>query len=151
MLSISTIVALPSTLITPLVAVRGRDQRGLMVAVIGFTLIGYLGLTAAPGLAPWLWIVIIGLGQGAMFPLAMTLIVLRAGGPAEAMALSAFAQTIGYAISVAGPLGMGVLHTVTGLWWPSMAFLTATLIPTLAFGIRAARSETVSLDAKVSV
>lgn len=151
MLSVSTIVALPSTLITPLVAVRGRDQRGLMIAVIGSTLIGYLGLTAAPGLAPWLWIVIIGLGQGAMFPLAMTLIVLRAGGPAEAMALSAFAQTIGYAISVAGPLGMGVLHTVTGLWWPSMAFLTATLIPTLAFGIRAARSETVSLDAKVSV
>jgi CP family cyanate transporter-like MFS transporter len=147
MLSISTIVALPSTLITPLLAVRGRDQRGLMVAVSGLTLIGYAGLTLVPGLAPWVWIVIIGLGQGAMFPLAMTLIVLRAGGPMEAMALSAFAQTIGYAVSVVGPLGMGVLHTMSGVWWPSMAFLTATLIPTFAFGLRAARSETLTLDA----
>lgn len=147
MLSISTIVALPSTLITPLLAVRGRDQRGLMVAVSGLTLIGYAGLTLVPGLAPWVWIVIIGLGQGAMFPLAMTLIVLRAGGPMEAMALSAFAQTIGYAVSVIGPLGMGVLHTMSGVWWPSMAFLTATLIPTFGFGLRAARSETLTLDA----
>lgn len=145
MLSVSTIVALPVTLVTPSLAVRWTDQRWLLVGILTVTLVGFLGLMLAPGAAPWLWIVIIGLGQGAMFPLALTLIVLRAGGPVEAMALSAFSQTIGYAVSIAGPLGMGALHALTGMWWPAMAFLIAVLVPTLVFGLRAARPETITL------
>ncbi len=145
MLSMTTIVAIPAALITPGLATRRRDQRALLAVVLGVTAIGYLGLTIAPGAAPWLWMVIIGLGQGASFPLALTLIVLRAGGPAEAMSVSAFSQTIGYAVSIAGPLGLGAIHAATGTWWPAMAFLTATLLPTLAFGLAAARPETIRL------
>ncbi len=145
MLSVSTLVALPSTLITPSLAARSRDQRGLTSVVLAVTLLGYIGLMVAPGAAPWLWIVMIGLGQGAMFPLAMTFIVLRSNGPTEAMALSAFSQTIGYAVSIAGPLGMGALHAATGQWWPAMAFVAATVVPLLWFGLRASRPETISL------
>ncbi|MGC9270391.1 CynX/NimT family MFS transporter [Acidiphilium sp.] len=145
MLSVSTIVALPSTLVTPSLAARSRDQRGLTIAILSVTLVGYLGLMLAPGAAPWLWVVIMGVGQGAMFPLALTFVVLRAGGATEAMALSAFSQTIGYAVSIAGPLGMGALHALTGQWWVAMAFETATLIPTLWFGLRASRPETINL------
>ncbi len=145
MLSVSTLVALPSTLITPSLAARSRDQRALTAGVLAVAMVGYVGLMVAPGMAPWLWIVIIGIGQGAMFPLAMTLIVLRSAGPTEAMALSAFSQTIGYAVSIAGPLGMGALHAATGQWWPAMAFVAATVLPLLWFGLRASRPETISL------
>lgn len=143
MLSVSTLVALPSTLITPSLAVRSPDQRGLTMGVVAITLVGYLGLLLAPGSAPWVWIVIIGIGQGAMFPLALTLTVLRAHGPTEAMALSAFVQTVGYAVSIAGPLGLGALHAATGHWWVAMVFETVTLIPALWFGLRASRPETI--------
>lgn len=145
MLSMTTVVAIPVALITPGLATRGRDQRALLALVLGVTAIGYLGLDIAPGAAPWLWVVIIGIGQGASFPLALTLIVLRAGGVVEAMSVSAFSQAIGYAVSIAGPLGMGAIHAATGAWWPATAFLTATLIPALLFGLAAARSETIRL------
>lgn len=145
MLSMTTVVAIPVALITPGLATRGRDQRALLALVLGGTAIGYLGLDIAPGAAPWLWVVIIGIGQGASFPLALTLIVLRAGGVVEAMSVSAFSQAIGYAVSIAGPLGMGAIHAATGAWWPATAFLTATLIPALLFGLAAARSETIRL------
>lgn len=145
MLSMTTVVAIPVALITPGLATRGRDQRALLALVLGVTAIGYLGLDIAPGAAPWLWVVIIGIGQGASFPLALTLIVLRAGGVVEAMSVSAFSQAIGYAVSIAGPLGMGAIHAATGAWWPATAFLTATLIPALLFGLAAARPETIRL------
>lgn len=145
MLSMTTIVAIPAALITPGLATRGRDQRALLAVVLGITAIGYLGLDIAPGAAPWLWVVIIGIGQGACFPLALTLIVLRSGGIVEAMSVSAFSQAVGYAVSIAGPLGLGAIHAATGAWWPATAFLTATLIPALLFGLAAARPETIRL------
>lgn len=145
MLSMTTVVAIPVALVTPGLATRSRDQRWLLALILGIVAIGLLGLTIAPGAAPWLWVVIIGIGLGASFPLALTLIVLRSGGVIEAVALSAFSQAIGYAISIAGPLGMGLIHAATGIWWPSTAFLLVTLIPALLFGLAAARPGAVRL------
>lgn len=145
MLSMFTVIAIPASLVTPGLAARCRDQRALVAATLGFTGIGFAGLAFAPGAAPWLWVVIVGLGQGALFPLALTLIVLRAAGPAEAMALSAFSQTIGYAVSIAGPLGMGMIHAATGTWFAPVLFLIATLVPALGFGLAAARARVVRL------
>ncbi|MHB1303842.1 MAG: MFS transporter [Acidiphilium sp.] len=143
MLSATTIVAIPISLVTPGLATRGVDQRKLLAGILVGTAIGYLGLTVAPGAAPWLWVIIIGLGQGALFPLALMLIVLRAGGLAEAMALSAFSQTVGYAVSILGPLGLGLIHGATGAWWPATACLAATMIPALIAGLAAARNRTI--------
>lgn len=145
MLSATTLVAIPAALATPGLATRSRDQRALLALVMTVSIAGYIGLTVSPMAAPWLWVVLIGLGQGAAFPLALTLIVLRSAGAAEAMALSAFAQTLGYAVSIAGPLGMGVIHTLTGTWWVPMACLTVMAVPCLIFGLTAGQARTVSL------
>ena len=143
MLSTTTLVAIPAALVTPSLATRSRDQRLLLASLLAIVSVGYVGLMLAPAAAPWVWVVFIGIGQGACFPLALTLMVLRTGGPAEAMALSAFSQMVGYAVSIAGPLGLGVIHTLSGHWWPSVAFLVILQAPTLGFGLAAARPRTI--------
>lgn len=144
MLSTTTIVAIPAALVTPSLATRSRDQRLLLAILIALVGIGFAGLTFAPAAAPWLWVAFLGLGQGACFPLALTLIVLRAAGTSETMALSAFSQTLGYTTSIAGPLGVGLIHATTHDWRTPMLFLCLTLLPTLIFGLAAARARTIS-------
>lgn len=143
MLSTTTIVAIPAALVTPSLATRSRDQRLLLAVLLACVAVGFLGLLLAPAAAPWVWVVFLGLGQGACFPLALTLIVLRSAGAAETMALSAFSQTIGYTVSIAGPLGMGVIHAASHGWTAPMAFLCILLVPTLVFGLSAARARTI--------
>lgn len=145
MLSTTTIVAIPAALVTPSIATRSRDQRLLLAILVAIVGTGFVGLMLAPAAAPWLWVVFIGIGQGACFPLALTLMVLRAARSTDAMALSAFSQTVGYAVSIAGPLGMGLIHTLTGQWWTAVLFLVVLLAPTLGFGLSAARNRTLSV------
>ena len=45
----------------------------------------------------------IGVGQGACFPLALTMIVLRSGSPSVASSLSTHVQSIGYLLAAVGP------------------------------------------------
>ena len=144
MLSTTSIVAIPAALAVPALAARVADQRSLLAGVIALIGAGFIGLTVAPAAAPWVWALLIGLGQGAAFPLALTLIVLRAHGSAEAMSLSAFSQAIGYAIAILGPLGMGEIHLLAG-WHAACWMLTASLIPQLGFGLAAARNRTIRL------
>ena len=56
--------------------------------------------------------VLVGLGSG-MFPLALTMIGLRARTAETTAALSAFVQAIGYIVAGAGPLLFGVLYGAT--------------------------------------
>lgn len=148
MLSLTNVVAIPVSLAIPSLATRSPDQRTLLAAVVAVTGAGFLGIAVAPGAAPWIWALLIGIGQGASFPLALTLIVLRAHGSAEAMSLSAFSQAIGYAVAIFGPLSLGVIHAFTASWHPPVIFLVATLIPQLLFGLAAARQRTIQFPAK---
>lgn len=111
-------VQIPISLLVPAVAARLRDQRGLVVGLVGCYVIAYLGMLTAPGAADWLWVVLVGVGGGA-FPLALTFIGLRSRTPLATAALSAYTQSIGYVLAGGGPLLVGVLHGVTGGWtWP---------------------------------
>ncbi len=63
----------------------------------------------------------------ACFPLALTLIALRAHTGATAAALSAFTQSVGYLMAAAGPLLVGLLYGATGGWSAPFALLFALL------------------------
>ncbi|MNY39603.1 putative transporter YycB [compost metagenome] len=58
----------------------------------------------------------LGLGQGATFSLALTLIVLRSRDSHVAANLSGMAQGIGYTLASMGPFAVGVVHDLTGGW-----------------------------------
>ncbi|UII72529.1 CynX/NimT family MFS transporter [Pseudomonas sp. HN11] len=115
-LSGSIIVQLFSALTAPWLATRGKDQRLAIVVVMLLTLGGLFGCLFAPLDGLWGWAILLGLGQGGTFSLALTLIVLRSRNSHVAANLSSMAQGIGYTLASMGPLAVGVLHDWTGGW-----------------------------------
>ncbi|WP_416422628.1 CynX/NimT family MFS transporter [Pseudomonas sp. App30] len=115
-MSFSIIIQLGSSLIAPWLATRGKDQRIAIVTVMGLTLAGLFGCLYAPLAGLWAWAVVLGLGQGAMFAVALTLIVLRASDSHVAANLSSMAQGVGYTLASMGPLAVGLVHDWTGGW-----------------------------------
>ena len=94
---------------------------------------GLAGVLLAPMAAPYLWVGLIGAGQGACFALGLNLFVLRTRRVADTARVSAMAQSIGYTLCAAGPL-VGLLHDATGSWTVPLVLLLALLVPQLACG-----------------
>jgi len=115
-LSGSVITQLVSSLSAPWFATRGKDQRPAIVVVMLLSLAGLFGCLYAPLEGLWGWAVVLGLGQGGAFSLALTLIVLRSRDSHVAANLSSMAQGIGYIIASMGPFAVGIVHDMTGGW-----------------------------------
>ncbi|WP_460121151.1 CynX/NimT family MFS transporter [Pseudomonas sp. S2_C03] len=115
-LSGSVIIQLISSLTAPWLATRGRDQRPAIVIVMLMTLGGLFGCLYAPIEGLWGWAILLGLGQGATFSLALTLIVLRSRDSHVAANLSSMAQGFGYTLASLGPFAVGIVHDWTGGW-----------------------------------
>jgi len=103
LLSLSLIVGLIPALTVPSLATRARDQRLFVLVFVACIAAGWLGVLLAPTAAPHLWVVLLGFGENASFPLALTLIVLRGGTLANTAGLSTLVQTVGYLVAAAGP------------------------------------------------
>ncbi|MBN0466998.1 cyanate transporter, partial [Pseudomonas aeruginosa] len=80
------------------------------------TLAGLLGFIYAPLPTIWGWAVLLGLGQGGTFSIALALIVLRSRDAHVASHLSGMAQGVGYTLAAMGPFMVGVVHDMTGGW-----------------------------------
>jgi CP family cyanate transporter-like MFS transporter len=106
-----------------------------------------LGLILAPDAAPVLWSVLYGLGTGAAFPLAMTLVLVRSRDVAQTGRLSAASQSLGYLLAASGPLAVGLLHEATDGWTAGLVLLLAVLVGQLLVGLLAARPRLVRADA----
>jgi MFS transporter, CP family, cyanate transporter len=144
LLSLSLLVGLIPALTVPSMASRARDQRPFMLVFAALVAAGWLGILLAPTAAPYLWVVLLGLGQNALFPLALILIVLRGGTVAATAGLSTLVQTVGYLLAAAGPLAIGAVHDISGSWTPAVIVLLAMLVPQLIVGLEAARNRTVA-------
>lgn len=138
MLSAMMMLGIPAGLAVPMIAVRIRDQRPLVVVIMMLMALGVGGLLVAPQ-AGWVWVIVLGVGAGSGFPLAFTLITLRSAGPLVAARLSGMAQTAGYLLAGTGPLAFGILHGVTGGWQVPLIVLLLWLVPETAVALRAAR------------
>lgn len=97
--------------------------------VVGFCLslaVGYIGLWLLPTAAPVLWTVLLGIGIST-FPLALTLITLRARDADSAASLSGFVQGGGYLLAATGPLIFAFLiQSFDGLW-PAFTVVLASV------------------------
>ncbi|MBZ5737249.1 MFS transporter [Nocardioides mangrovi] len=123
--------SIPLSLWLPNVLVRSANPAMVLFVVIATYPVGYVGLMVAPyALAP-LWAVVVGVGT-VTFPLILTLIGLRARTPEGTAALSAFTQSTGYLIAVAGPFTIGVVHTATGGWNIPLLLLLVLALPLFA-------------------
>ncbi len=140
LLSLSTLVQAPVSLLVPRLALRLPDQRALVVAADAAIAVGFLGILVAPTAAPYLWVVVLGVGHGAAFALGAAVHRAAARSSSQTAQLSAMAQTIGYTVAAGGPLLVGALHSATGSWTPPLALLLGLLVPQLLVGLGAARA-----------
>ncbi|MFJ4064993.1 CynX/NimT family MFS transporter [Pseudomonas sp. NPDC089996] len=139
-LSGSVIVQLVSSLSAPWLATRGKDQRLAIVIVMLVTLAGLFGCLYAPIDGLWGWAVLLGLGQGGTFALALTLIVLRSKDAHVAANLSSMAQGVGYTLASMGPFAVGLVHDLTG-GWAAVGWIFAVLgVGAIVFGLGAGRA-----------
>jgi MFS transporter, CP family, cyanate transporter len=139
MLALAQAVAIVTMFLAPVIAGRRPSQQGVVVAAVGMSGVGTLGLLIAGSIGSVLWVVLLGLGQGACFSLALTFFALRAPDSEHAAALSGMAQTVGYLLAAAGPSLFGVLRDATHAWNVPLALLLAITVCLLIAGLGAAR------------
>ena len=88
-LAVYSAIGLISALVVPWVAGRLEDPYVVVVVSVVCSLAAFAGLLWAPGSAPWLWVVLLGVGPST-FPLCLTLINLRTRTAAGSAALPGF-------------------------------------------------------------
>ncbi|MGW4346223.1 CynX/NimT family MFS transporter [Streptomyces sp. NPDC004690] len=146
LLAVTMVMGVPLAFVIPRLATRLPHQGPIVLALGVCGLAGYAGLYLAPAGGAWAWAVLLGISNCA-FPLALTMVGMRARtGPGVAQ-LSAFAQSTGYLISIPGPLLVGVLYQSSGGWGLPIALMTALMIPQMLVGWVAGRNRTVEEEA----
>ncbi len=146
LLAVTMVMGVPLAFVIPRLATRLPHQGPIVLALGTSGLVGYAGLYFAPAAGAWAWAVLLGIANSA-FPLALTMVGMRArtcGGVAQ---LSAFAQSTGYLISIPGPLLVGVLYQHSGGWALPIALMAALMIPQTIVGCLAGRDRTVEEEA----
>lgn len=108
-MGVSIIFQISSALAAPWLARFGRDQRLALLIVQGVTASGVGLLLLAPVSWQWPGVALLGLGQGASFSLALTLLVLRTANARLSGQLSGLVQGGGYTLASLGPLAVGGL------------------------------------------
>jgi MFS transporter, CP family, cyanate transporter len=148
LLSLSMVVGLATALAVPGIAARHRDQRLLVIAGCVLTAGGLAGILLAPMSAAYLWVVLLGLGQNATFPLALMMIVMRGGSVATTEGLSTLSQSVGYVLAALAPLAVGAIHGLTRSWTPTLILLLALVVPQLVVGLGAGRDRELGAPAQ---
>lgn len=143
LLSLTMVAGLIAALTLPGLASRSRDQRLLVAGCCALTAAGLIGILLAPMSASYVWVVLLGMGQNAAFPLALMLIVLRGGSVASTQGLSTMAQSVGYGLAAFAPLAVGTIHGLTQSWTLPLVLLLALVGPELAIGLAAGRDRQV--------
>lgn len=143
--SVSILCQVAASLVAPSLATLGRDQRLWNLLGIGITLIGLMGLLFTPLSWIWPWAVLLGIGQGSLIAIALTIIVLRAPDAHVAAHLSGMVQSVGYVLAAIGPLLVGPLHSWTGDWSAVGIMFVLLSIGVAVFGLGAGRDRLVGV------
>jgi CP family cyanate transporter-like MFS transporter len=108
-MAVSILCQLASALSAPWIARLHHDQRPALLLVLICTAMGLACLLAAPLTWRWPGAVLLGLGQGGSFSLALSLLVLRTANERLAGQLSGLVQGGGYTLAALGPFGVGLM------------------------------------------
>ncbi|MER6805668.1 MULTISPECIES: CynX/NimT family MFS transporter [Streptomyces] len=146
LLAVTMVMGVPLAFVIPRLAARLPHQGPIVLALGASGLAGYAGLYLAPAAGAWAWALLLGVANCA-FPLALTMVGMRAGTGAGVAQLSAFAQSTGYLISIPGPLLVGVLYQHSGGWELPIALMAALMVPQTIVGVLAGRDRTVEEEA----
>ncbi|WP_371934737.1 CynX/NimT family MFS transporter [Streptomyces sp. KL118A] len=142
LLAVTMAMGVPLAFVIPRVATRLPNQGPVVIVLGACGLAGYAGLFLAPAGGAWAWALLLGISNCA-FPLALTMVGMRAKSSVGVAKLSAFAQSTGYLISIPGPLLVGVLYQHSGGWGLPLALMAGLMVPQIVIGTLAGRNRTV--------
>lgn len=144
MVSTMQLSGLPMTFLTPVLADRFRNQRGLIIMIGTLYLTGLTGMLVSTSTA-WLTgsVMLMGMGQASSISLALTLLGLRAANARESAALSGMAQSFGYALAAIGPTMIGIVIDVSATVNVPIIIFIGILIMMILAGFGAARDQTI--------
>lgn len=151
MLGASVLTQIFSALAAPWLGRLGRDQRPALLCLLAMSGGGLVLALIGPDKLLWPSMILLGLGQGGCFSLALTLLVLRSANPAIAAQLSGMAQGFGYCIAALGPFAVGLLLD----WQVSLAGIGAVMALVVAlamlFAVLAGRRLQLAVDEESGV
>lgn len=125
MLSLMQLIGMPATFVIPILAGKRSSQRGLAALTSTLIIVGYLLLLfGGEGLVA-VSMIVLGLGVGGGFGLALMFFALRTQSSGQAAELSGMAQAVGYLLAASGPLLIGWIHDWTGGWTVPLVLVLA--------------------------
>jgi CP family cyanate transporter-like MFS transporter len=110
LLSVLTGTQIFGSLIIPRLAQRGHDRRPWLLINMLLLGSGVLGLAIIPAYNPWLWVILMGVGLGGMFPLILTLPLDYTKDQYAAGRLNSMMFGIGLTIAGGSPYLAGLLR-----------------------------------------
>ena len=140
LLGFLTAMEVVSGLVTPAIANRRQDKRGVVAVLLVLIILGFCGLILSPHHLSLLWPCLLGLGIGGLFPMSLILSLDHLDNPRRAGGLTAFVQGIGYLIAGLSPLIAGMIRDQLGsfewAWWSLTAVIVVMLVIVTRFNPR---------------
>src|SRR5487761_527978 len=143
MLSYSAFPGIAAALVSPALARRIRPTWVPIVISVLCYAAAYAGLAVAPVHGAYLWMTLLGLGQGASISLSLSYIAWRSRDAGQSAQVSTMAQGFGYLLASLGPNAIGAIHADSGSWTVPLVVLAALLVPQLVAGVLASRDRQV--------
>lgn len=113
-LAVISVGQLVGSLTVSAFSTKKRDRRRSMAICLLLCAAGFTGFALAPLSAPWFFAVVLGVGLGSTFPLALMLPVDHGVDHHDVRRLNAMALTVGYSIAAGGPFLLGWARELTG-------------------------------------
>ncbi|MDP8905744.1 MAG: MFS transporter [Chloroflexota bacterium] len=106
-------IGIVTTFAAPALAERRGSRREQLALSAAGSVAGLVGIALVPEIAV-LWVIVLGIGLGAVFPLALTLPVDISGRARDVAGLAAIMLLGGYGIASVSPFLFGVVRDATG-------------------------------------
>lgn len=116
LLTLLTVAQAVGTLLLTWRARRVHDRRPLLIAALAVLAAGMAAVAVTPYSAPVVWALLLGLGNGIVFPLMLVLPVDYAPDAAMAARLAGMGFGVGYLLASIGPVLAGALRDLTGTY-----------------------------------
>ncbi|NQX46093.1 MFS transporter [Paenibacillus tritici] len=129
LLTLFTLIQIPVSILVPILVARFQRRTLWLVLCSLFELSGLLLLLGSA--SPLLSAVMLGIGAGGLFPLALMLPLLMTERAEEASSWSSLNQGGGYFLGALGPLAIGRIYDASGSFQPAligMAVVTVLMI-----------------------
>ena len=131
LLAALTIMEVIAGILFPSLSNQNQDRRIILSIVVLCCIMGYLGLIFLPTIFTYLWICLLGLGIGGLFPMSLIVSMDHATNVQQAGQLTIFVQGMGYMIAAFSPFMAGLLRDQTGsfsLAWSLLLFISCILL-----------------------